>query len=231
MSRYGNSFERKAIMNWLEEGNTFCPVTGNPLRPSCLVANTQLSWKIRCWFHQHGRESPISEENPGFTSYAIIAISPEKYLCALTHEIMVDPVMSETGFNFERDKILKYLDENNDTCPVSGKSLYPHQLVRNYALKHEIDDWRKLNDDHGSGLPNLNEVDLDILSPHSRKKAIIGIRGDPAITEMRALHAKHLKDLGLQDKDGMDDSLKEPFSESTVVDDAQHTMKNLGHVF
>jgi hypothetical protein len=233
VSRYGNSFERSAILAWLEEGNSFCPVTGNPLRPSCLVTDEATALKIRCWFHQQGKEAPARSEQPEltFSTATIIAIAPERYLCVLTKELMKDPVMTETGHNFEHDAILKWLDENGDKCPASGLPLYPHQIVRNHALRHEIDDWKKLNDDHGMGLPPLKtEMDLDKLSPRSRKKAIIGIRGDPAIVKMREEHNEHLKKIGLPMEDDEEDP-KDPFSDATIIDDKHHTLQSLGHVF
>jgi hypothetical protein len=230
VSRYGISFERKAILAWLEEGNTFCPVTGNPLRPSCLVTDNATAWKIRCWFHQQGKEAPVRPEQPELSATTIIAIAPERYLCEFTKELMKDPVMSETGHNFEHDAILKYLDENGDKCPVSGLPLYPHQIVRNHALRHEIDDWKKLNADHGVDLPALKtDAELDVLSPRSRKRAIIGIRGDPAVIKMRELHEEHLKMIGLPVCD--DENPKDPFSNITVIDDQHHTMQSLGHIF
>ena len=47
VSRYGIHFEKKAILEWLAEGNNFCPVTGNPLRPSNLISDPTLQWKIQ----------------------------------------------------------------------------------------------------------------------------------------------------------------------------------------
>ena len=56
MSRYGNHFEKVAILEWLSKGNNFCPVTGNPLRPSNLVSDKTLQWKIEYWARKHGVE-------------------------------------------------------------------------------------------------------------------------------------------------------------------------------
>lgn len=48
MTRDGISFERRAILNWLDE-NGVCPVSSNPLLPSNLVANTTLRLEIEQW--------------------------------------------------------------------------------------------------------------------------------------------------------------------------------------
>lgn len=49
MSRYGQSYERGAILEWLAAGNETCPMTRQPLRMSDLISNPQLRLKIRRW--------------------------------------------------------------------------------------------------------------------------------------------------------------------------------------
>mmetsp|Transcript_9157 Transcript_9157/g.16393 ORF Transcript_9157/g.16393 Transcript_9157/m.16393 type:complete len:159 (+) Transcript_9157:47-523(+) len=49
MSKYGHNFERKAILEWLGEGNQECPLTRNPLSPSMLIPNAALRLKVRSW--------------------------------------------------------------------------------------------------------------------------------------------------------------------------------------
>jgi hypothetical protein len=48
MTREGTSFEREAILSWLET-YTFCPVSGKPLEPCNLVKNCNLQKKISHW--------------------------------------------------------------------------------------------------------------------------------------------------------------------------------------
>ena len=49
MSRYGQSYERDAILNWLHRGHTDCPCTRQPLRLRDLVSNHQLRLRIHKW--------------------------------------------------------------------------------------------------------------------------------------------------------------------------------------
>jgi hypothetical protein len=49
VSRYGQSFERSAIIEWLARGNDTCPMTRQPLKLSDLITNHQLRAKIRRW--------------------------------------------------------------------------------------------------------------------------------------------------------------------------------------
>jgi U-box domain len=49
VSRYGQSYERSAILQWLAAGNTTCPMTRQPMRMSDLISNQLLRLKIRRW--------------------------------------------------------------------------------------------------------------------------------------------------------------------------------------
>jgi hypothetical protein len=225
VSRYGDSFERKAIFGWLEKGNSFCPVTGNPLRPSCLVSNESLKWKIRCWFHEQGKEAPEHEESE-FKFSGFVAVVPDKFKCALTNEFMKEPVVSKWGHNFERDAILLYFDEHSDTCPVTGKPLSPQNLVTDASLKHDIHDWLKKNGDHGSELPALGPIDcISPIPQFSPKPAVVGIRGDLLIAAMRTQHSQKLI---LEDSSDEED---DPFSAtSSAIDETRETPESLEHV-
>ena len=59
VSRYGQSFEREAIIQWLARGNTTCPMTRRPLRLSDLITNHQLRAKIRRWQIENGEDVTV----------------------------------------------------------------------------------------------------------------------------------------------------------------------------
>jgi hypothetical protein len=65
---------------------------------------------------------------------------PPDYLCPISKQLMVQPVMVETGHTYEAAAIHKWLDAN-DVCPVSGRKLSSKQTAPNYALKHLVADW------------------------------------------------------------------------------------------
>ena len=48
-SKYGHSFEREAILEWIATHNQVCPLTRKPLSPSMLFPNAKLRLKIRSW--------------------------------------------------------------------------------------------------------------------------------------------------------------------------------------
>ena len=136
------------------------------------------------------------------------------------------------GKNFEREAILNYLEEHSDVCPITGKPLLPHDLVSNAALKHEIHEWKEHNGDHGEELPPLHVEEIgEPHIDHISHTAHVGTRGDTAIETMRAQLVEKLQKEGtLKDQQDGDDA-EEPFSATSVIDEAKDTPISLGHVF
>lgn len=158
VSRYGDHFERKAILKWLAEGNNYCPVTNNPLRPQNLISDKNLQWKIQYWAKKNGcaEKVAIDEEEDDFM---IMGVIPHDHLiCPLTKEVMKDPVMTKHNINFERAAILRHLDVKGTKCPVTGKNLLPSDLVSNHKLKWEIDQWQL---HHGEAYDELAKLELE----------------------------------------------------------------------
>jgi hypothetical protein len=147
VSCYGTNFEKAAILKWLNEGNALCPITGKPLRPSNLVSNTKLKREIQqSWGGTTA--SPVEEEGDqdlvSGEFLFIVDIPPKEFFCPLTNEIMTYPVMTREGISYERDAILRWL-ENADTCPVTGKALCTNGIVPNNKLQKEIEEWQHVS--------------------------------------------------------------------------------------
>jgi hypothetical protein len=148
MSKYGHHFDRSAIMKHLEDGNHFCPVTGNPLRPSCLVGNKSFQWKIKYWTKINSISGNIeaTTDTAQLKSVGFAAVPPSRFICPLTQKCMKDPVMTKQGVNFERKAILKWLDSaGEELCPVTHTPLYRRMLVSNSKLQWEIVQWHMKN--------------------------------------------------------------------------------------
>jgi hypothetical protein len=162
VSRYGIHFEKKAILEWLNQGNNYCPVTGNPLRPSNLISDKTLEWKIQYWASKNGAteilkaEAKEGEDDPLVLGF--VAIPPEKFRCALTKEVMKDPLVSKRGHCFERESIRKWMDEMGLVCPITGEELKPSDLVTNTKLQWEIQQWQLA---YGDGHEEMSRLELD----------------------------------------------------------------------
>ena len=63
---------------------------------------------------------------------------PESFYCALTHEVMNDPVIDPEGHTFERSAITTWLSKSK-TSPITRKPLQVSQLVPNRALREAIE--------------------------------------------------------------------------------------------
>ena len=66
-------------------------------------------------------------------------------ICAITHDIILDPVVTGDGFTYERSAIEKWFGRGVLTSPLTGVQLDNTDLIPNIALKHRIDDWIEEN--------------------------------------------------------------------------------------
>lgn len=59
MTKYGQSYERSAILQWLQSGSGVCPLSRRPLHLQDLVTNHGLRMKIQEWRKENGDESAV----------------------------------------------------------------------------------------------------------------------------------------------------------------------------
>ena len=62
---------------------------------------------------------------------------PDEFICPLTLDVMVEPIVSREGHNYEREAILNWVAEHG-TSPLTRKPMRPSQLVPNRALQAQI---------------------------------------------------------------------------------------------
>lgn len=65
---------------------------------------------------------------------------PTSFVCPLTGQIMLDPVITCTGYSYERSAIEKWL-KNNNTCPTTKVVLSNKNLLPNHTLKKFIEEF------------------------------------------------------------------------------------------
>jgi hypothetical protein len=66
---------------------------------------------------------------------------PSHFLCPISQCIMIHPVMTRSGHNYERKAILTWLKEKNHSCPMTRNTLTVKDLVSNRALRSVIQAW------------------------------------------------------------------------------------------
>ncbi|CAL9242411.1 unnamed protein product [Arabidopsis halleri] len=82
--------------------------------------------------------------NKAFTKSTSL-ILPHEFLCPITLEIMLDPVIIATGQTYEKESIQKWFDAGHKTCPKTRQELDHLSLAPNYALKNLIMQWCEKN--------------------------------------------------------------------------------------
>jgi hypothetical protein len=70
---------------------------------------------------------------------------PEDFLCPITQELMINPLMSRTGINYEMSAIMEWISKHNDTCPMTRQLLRACDLVHNRKLQVKICKWCAAN--------------------------------------------------------------------------------------
>ena len=87
-----------------------------------------------------GTESASHDESP--------AQPPSQFVCPITMEVMLDPVILASGHTYDRPSITAWL-KTRKTDPMTGMRLRHTEMVPNHALKSAIIDWVEK---HGGGV-------------------------------------------------------------------------------
>ena len=83
-----------------------------------------------------GGASSEEEENP-------LINPPNHFICPISHQLFVDPVIDTEGNTYERDAILRWLILTPDKSPITGNRLRMEDLVEDRVVKNAIDRWKK----------------------------------------------------------------------------------------
>merc|ERR1719327_592295 len=65
---------------------------------------------------------------------------PPDFLCPITNEVMVDPVMAADGHSYERCAIERWFDLGHHTSPKTNAALDSQVLIANHNLRGGISD-------------------------------------------------------------------------------------------
>ncbi|CAF1970373.1 U-box domain-containing protein 17-like [Brassica napus] len=116
------------------------------LEPTGSVINAFVAIARYCRFLLFGfeddgfewRHKPSKEEiGRGETLITV----PKDFVCAISLELMLDPVIISTGQTYDRSSIARWIEEGHCTCPKTGQMLTDSRIVPNRALKNLIVQW------------------------------------------------------------------------------------------
>lgn len=92
-------------------------------------------------------------------SETISCLNPEDFRCAISLELMIDPVTVSTGQTYDRCSIQKWLKAGNMLCPKTGKRLTNTELVPNTSLRKLI---QRFCNEKGISLANSRSQSHDL---------------------------------------------------------------------
>lgn len=87
-------------------------------------------------------------------------VPPSNFVCPLTLEVMTHPVMTKYGHCYEKKALLTWINRGNGTCPLTGQSLSPSDVISHRSLEQQITGWKKL---HGVIVQKSNESQAPVL--------------------------------------------------------------------
>ena len=67
---------------------------------------------------------------------------PDEFVCPISQELMVDPVLASDGHAYERASIERWF-EKRLTSPKTGEALETAALFPNHPLRRMIMEWRE----------------------------------------------------------------------------------------
>jgi U-box domain len=107
--------------------------------------------------HFHFTSAPFQAQRISYSRMnAAMPVPPPEFLCPITMELMVHPLATKHGPNFERSAIVAWLQQGSGECPLTRKPLTMSDLIHNNYLVAEIAQWRAA---HGISTPLSNEAE------------------------------------------------------------------------
>ncbi|KAI3798628.1 hypothetical protein L1987_33906 [Smallanthus sonchifolius] len=74
---------------------------------------------------------------------------PTHFRCPISLDLMKDPVTLSTGITYDRESIEKWIQDGNQTCPVTNQVLTNFEQIPNHMIRRMIQDWCVENRAHG----------------------------------------------------------------------------------
>lgn len=108
-------------------------------------------WKLR----RRGAKKRGKNKNGGLEgghfsdSELITTIIPNHFRCPISLDLMKDPVTLSTGITYDRESIEKWIEDGNQTCPVTNQVLRNFDQIPNHSIRKMIQEWCVENKSYG----------------------------------------------------------------------------------
>ena len=129
--------------------------------PKSFLMNVDIEIDVKVYSELEFEKYQMAEEIEG-ECYDLI---PDEYLCSISKQLMIQPVMNETGNTYEYFYIKKWLNSNH-TDPIfkkqlRNKSLTPNNFLRSSIFKFILDRYTR-NSNLDLNQTNDNNTDTDV---------------------------------------------------------------------
>jgi hypothetical protein len=153
-----------------------CPKTGNRIRATSLQTNISLQWKICYWtkLNNTGTHDEKKSSQTKRSSQAKQVVPRYEFICLLTGKVMVDPVMTKYGHNYERTVLVGFVNLHG-VCPMTGKTLFLLGMISNKKLQWKIKHDRK-DKEEAVSRPQSNTVEAAKEQVESAKQAYVHVQ-------------------------------------------------------
>lgn len=94
---------------------------------------------------RNGVEGASEVSTSGKDGDAAMVNPPVEYLCPITLDLMLDPVIVATGQTYDRTSITRWIQAGHSTCPKTGQKLAHRELISNFVLRSLIAQWCENN--------------------------------------------------------------------------------------
>ncbi|KAJ4840882.1 hypothetical protein Tsubulata_010377 [Turnera subulata] len=102
-----------------------------------------LSWKAR----RRAAKNNNLVSAAGFADVEVMI--PTHFRCPISLDLMKDPVTLSTGITYDRESIEKWIEEGNQTCPVTNQLLSSFDQIPNHSIRKMIQAWCVENSSSG----------------------------------------------------------------------------------
>lgn len=81
-------------------------------------------------------ETTVTDSIRGELNQAILTeVGDDRFNCPISKAPMIDPVLADDGYTYERDNIVRWLHGNHNISPMTKQKVDPTKLRRDYAVR------------------------------------------------------------------------------------------------